>query len=84
MRNLLEPIGNRSHSYFFLKSKHFMLHLNISNFSSLVFHILLSKDVIMYATSVSDEITGVTATLSPHPPLPRGCCPPEQGWLNVS
>lgn len=45
-----------------------MLCLNISNFSSLVFRISLSKDVNVHSASGLEEITGATVATAAHPP----------------
>lgn len=69
MRNLLYPTGNCSNSYFFsLKSINFMLHLNISNFRSLVFHVALSKHFNMHLALGLDEPLGATVAFAAYLP----------------
>jgi len=72
MRNILYPTGSCSNSYFFsLKSMNFMLHLNISNFRSPVFHISLSKDVNIHLALGLDELLRATVAPASYPTPPQ-------------
>lgn len=85
MRNILYPTGSCSNSYFFsLKIMNFMLHLNISNFRSLVFHISLSEDVNIHLPLSLDEFLEQLLHQLLMNPLPRDSFSLEQEWLNGS